>query len=134
MTISPPSAGTCLSAFISKRVLELKPKKNQAEIATQAGFVNANMLSMIKNGKSKLAIDRVPALARALECDPRLLFRLALQQSGNETIRATIDEIFGTIVTLNEVKWLAEIRTASNHSDPNVTSRARTAIRSIFGK
>jgi len=37
-------------------------------------------------------------------------------------------------VTGNELGWLNEIREASDHSDPRMTSRGRAAIRAIFGK
>ena len=59
-----------LAQFVTRRVLELKPRKTQAQIAAEAGFPNPNMISMIKGGASKLALDRVPSLAVALECDP----------------------------------------------------------------
>lgn len=74
-----PHADTPMAKFVERRVLELKPKKSQAEIAAQAGYVNPNMVTMIKQGTSKVALDRVPALAKALECDPAYLMRLALE-------------------------------------------------------
>jgi len=46
----------------------------------------------------------------------------------------SLEEIFGTVVTRNEVAWLKAIREASDHSDPNLTSRGHAAIRGIFGK
>lgn len=129
-----PYADTRLAAFLEKRILELKPRKTQLEIATEAGFVQPNMLSMFKNGSNKLPLDRVPGLAKALECDPALLFKLALEQLGGDTTGTAIEQIFGTIVTRNEVAWLEEIRKASDHSDPSITMKARAAIRGIFGK
>jgi hypothetical protein len=134
MTKGRPHANSRLAAFIARRVLELRPKKSQMEIAAEAGFVNPNMMSLIKSGRSKLPLDRVPALARALEVDPRLLFLMTLEQAGGETLRLAAEEIFGTVVSRNEVAWLAEIRDASGHTDPALTSRARGAIRAIFGK
>lgn len=53
--------------------------KTQDEIAREAGFQSSNTISMIKSGKTKLPIARIPALARALNADPRKLFALALQ-------------------------------------------------------
>ena len=38
------------------------------------------MIAMLKSGASKLALNRVADLAKALECDARLLFKLALEQ------------------------------------------------------
>ncbi len=40
---------------------------------------------MIKNGSTKLPLDRVPSVAKPLECDPKLLFKLALEQLGGAT-------------------------------------------------
>ena len=88
---------------------------------------------MIKAGSSKLPLDRVPAMAKALEVDPKYLFTLALDQAGFETTHAAVDDIFKTIVSDNEVDWLNEIRDASSHSDPRLTNRLRTSLRAIFG-
>ena len=89
---------------------------------------------MVKTGVSKLAIDRVPALAQALECDPAYLMRLALEQEVGSTASKALVEILGTPVSANERLWLSDIRDASGNSDPRPTTRARTAIRSVFGK
>ena len=125
---------TRLAKFVETRLLELKHKKTQAEIATEAGFVNPNMITMIKQGATKLPIDRVPALAKALESDPALLLRLALEQSEGMTAAAAIYEIIGQPVTKNEMTWIHEIREASGDTDPRLTSRAGIAIRGVFGK
>lgn len=133
MTIKKPHADTRLAKFVEKRVLELRPRKSQITIATEAGFVNPNMLAMIKSGASKLALDRVPGLAAALECDSKHLFRMALEQTWGSTAARAIDEIFGTIVSRNEVAWLEEIRDASGQTDPTLTLRLRAALRAVFG-
>jgi hypothetical protein len=125
---------TRLPKYLSHRILEMKPRKTQSQIAAEAGFPNPNMLAIIKAGKAKLPLDRVPALAKALECDPRLLFVLALEQLGGSTTETAIRQIFGTIVSENEIAWLEEIRSASDHKNPALTTRARSAIRGIFGK
>ncbi len=128
-----PHADTRLARFLQKRILELKPK-TQGEIAFEAGFVNANVLAMIKSGATKLPVDRVPALAKALACDPAWLLRLALEQEPGDTTAAALMEIMGATVTRNEIAWLTEIRDASGNSDPSLTSRARSMLRAIFGK
>lgn len=129
-----PHADTRLAKYLEKRVLELRPRKSQAEIAAEAGFINPNMIAMLKSGATKLPFDRVPSLAAALDCDPRLLFNLALDQMGGATTVRAIEDIFGTIVTCNEVGWINEIREATGHSDPSLTYRGRSAVRGIFGK
>src|SRR4051812_28502756 len=101
-----PYANTRLARFVERRILELKAKKTQSTIASEAGFGQHNMLTNIKLGNSKLPLDRVPALAKALECDSAFLFRLALEQIGGETTALAIRNIFGSIVTRNEADWL----------------------------
>lgn len=128
-----PYAGTRLARYLDKRISELRTIKTQAEIAAAAGFPSRNMLSMIKTGDTKLPIDRVPALARALECDPAMLFTLCLEQQES-SLAEVVDEIFGTVVSQNEVLWLKEIREASEHADPFLTTKAKRAIRGLFGK
>ncbi len=128
-----PHKDTALVKFLDRRILEMKPK-TQSEMAFEAGFKNANVLSMIRSGAAKLPLDRVPALAKAIDCDPAHLLRLALDQTVGSTFAAAIVEILGSPVTVNERAWLDEIRDASEGGDPRVTTRSRTTLRGIFGK
>lgn len=134
MNAARPFAGTRLTAFLTSRVLELKPRKSQAEIATEAGFGNANMMSMLKAGSVRLPLDRVPALAVALETDPVHLFLLAIEQLAGDTTAMAFQKIFGTVVTENELDWVRAVREASDGTNPSLTRRGRTAIFGVFGK
>lgn len=129
-----PHADTRLAKYVAQRITELGGRKTQAEIAGEAGFANSNMISMIKSGSTKLALDRVPQLAKALECDPAFLLRLALDQSLAATAAKAVDEIWGSPLTRNEREWITELRNASGDTDPRLTARSRTAFRAIFGK
>jgi transcriptional regulator with XRE-family HTH domain len=129
-----PHENSRLAKFLDTRLLELKHKKTQAEIAEEAGFINPNMLTMIKQGASKLPLARVPALAKALDTDPALLLRLALEQAEGSTAAGAIYEIIGEPITANEMTWIREIREASGDTDPRLTSRAKTAIRTVLTK
>lgn len=134
MPVRKPYANTRLIPYLEKRILELRAVKSQAEIASEAGFANVNMLAMIKSGAARLPVDRVPALAEALKVDPARLLQLALEQWTGSAAARTFDAIFATVVSSNEVGWLDELRDASGHSDPAITTRTRSAIRAIFGK
>ena len=134
MNAARPFAGTRLPTFLTKRVLELKPKKTQAEIAIETGFVNPNMLAMIKGGSSRLPLDRVSALAKALDVDPAHLLLLALEQMIGSTEAQAIVTTLSTAVTSNEMGWIHALREASGHSNPPLTRRGRAAIFSIWGK
>ncbi|MBU2959806.1 XRE family transcriptional regulator [Citreicella sp. C3M06] len=128
-----PFADTDLAKFVERRVLELKPRKSQLQIANETGFVNQNMVTMIKQGVNKLALDRVPSMAKALDCDPAYLLRLALAQQVGDTSAQAIIEIFGTPITANELGWIEAIREFSDDADPRLTTRSRTALRAVFG-
>lgn len=129
-----PYQNTPTAKLITDRVRDLSHRKTQAEIASEAGFPNANMLTFLKNGRNKVPIDRVPSLAKALEVDPAYLLRLALDQAVGATAAKAIVDIFGLPTTENERGWLAELRDASDNSDPRITGRSRSALRGIFGK
>jgi transcriptional regulator with XRE-family HTH domain len=129
-----PFQNTPTAKLIAERVRDLSHRKTQAEIASEAGFANANMMTFLKNGRNKVPLDRVPSLAKALEVDPAYLMRLALDQAVGATAAKAITEIFGTPTTENERGWLTELRDASDNSDPRLAARSRAALRGVFGK
>ncbi|MFC3180650.1 XRE family transcriptional regulator [Cypionkella sinensis] len=129
-----PYQNTATAKLIADRVRDLSHRKTQAEIASEAGFANANMMTFLKNGRNKVPLDRVPSLAKALEVDPAYLMRLALDQAVGATAAKAINEIFGTPATENERGWLNELRDASDNTDPRLTARSRAALRGVFGK
>lgn len=132
--MTKPHANTPATQLIIDRVRALSHRKTQAEIAAEAGFVNANFVSMLKSGKNKIPLDRVPALAKALEVDSAYLMRLALDQAIGVTAAKAIIEIFGSPVSEHERGWVEALREASGNTDPRLTGRARTVLRGIFKK
>lgn len=129
-----PYENTPAAVFLRRQTELLAHRKTQKTIAHEAGFTNANLISMFKSGASKLPLDRIPSLARALETDPAYLMRLALEQAVGKTASVAVLETFGTTTTVNERAWLDEIRDASGNTDPKLTARFRIALRGIFGK
>ena len=132
--MTQPYQNTATAKLIADRIRDLSHKKTQAEIAIDAGFPNANMITFLKNGRNKVPLDRVPSLAKALEVDPAYLMRLALDQAVGATAAKAITDIFGTPATENERGWLQELRDASENTDPRITARSRATLRGIFGK
>jgi hypothetical protein len=133
-SLGKPYADSRLVKYLTRRILELKPRKTQLAIAAEAGFGQRTMLANIKSGVNKLPLDRVPGLAKALECDPACLFNLALDQLSDAGTATAIQQIFGGVLTQNERVILAEIRNASDNSDPSLTPARQAAIREVFGK
>ena len=68
--------------------------KTQLDIANEAGFPRANIISMLKQGITKLPISRIPATAKALEIDEIQLFRLAMEEYMPEMLEVT-DHVYG---------------------------------------
>lgn len=127
-----PYAESRLAKFVETRLLDLRHRKTQADIAAEVGFRTPNLVTMIKSGATKLPIDRVIALSEALECDPAFLLRLALEQSEGNAVANAIFEITGGPITKNEMVWLREIRATSGDTDPQLSLRGIDAIRSLF--
>jgi len=73
--------------------------KSQAEVASEAGFINPNMMSMIKAGTTKLALDRVTDLGARMDTDPaRGCSGWRCCPVGAEDDASVVDEVFGTLV------------------------------------
>lgn len=119
--------------FITRRIYDLRAQRTQLEIATAAGFKSPNMLSMIKDGKAKLPLERVIALAKALDCDAGHLMRLALEQTLTQPV---LDEIFANAAgptSANERQILAKIRGLSQGTDPALTADLTAVLAQVLG-
>jgi predicted XRE-type DNA-binding protein len=67
-----------MKAFLNKHI-SASPM-TQREMATALGYVNPNMITILKQGDAKLPLDRVVAMAEVLNVNPKHLFALALEQ------------------------------------------------------
>jgi transcriptional regulator with XRE-family HTH domain len=114
--------------LIATALKGLEGRKNQLQVAKEAGFPHPNMLSMIKNGKSRLPLQKVPALAEALEIDPALLFRSALSEIWPGYERVVL-RIFGDVLTLEEREMIAFMRHVCDGKVPQLDYRLEKAIK-----
>lgn len=122
-----------IAAYLAKQIDALSGIKSQREIATEMGYEKGNIISMFKTGEVKVPLDKIPALAKAINVDPAFLFRLAMEQywpDMNEAIAA----VFGAITTSNQRKILARIQELSGEEDPELTSDLDTRLRKAFLK
>ena len=72
--------------LIADRVRDLAHRKTQAEIAADAGFTNANMMSLLKPEKNKVPVNPVPSsLNKAPETGPAIVMHLAFDQTAGAT-------------------------------------------------
>lgn len=110
------TANQQVADFIAKHLDAVAPMKNQKQVAQEAGYPNSNIISMLKTGESKLALDRVLPLARALEAPADELFKLVVNRLHPDPSKNPITQIFnGVIPTEDEAKFLLAIRTKLGH-------------------
>lgn len=97
-----------VAVFVSERI-RITGKK-QVEIAEEAGFDKPNVITMIKQGKTKLPLAKVGLMAKALEVDPIYLLKMCLEEYQPDTWKA-ISPYMEDMVTADEMKILRAIRT-----------------------
>jgi transcriptional regulator with XRE-family HTH domain len=121
-----------IAQFVDQRLGELRGVKNQREVSEEAGYTNQNMITMIKQGYSKVAIDRVTALAKALDVEPRPLMRLALEQFYSPAAIRDLEMAFGEMLTANERRLVDIYRRTTKGKDPAITPDMAEKIKAVF--
>ncbi len=101
--------------------------KTQAAIAREAGFPKPNVLSMMKQGQTKVPIERIPELARACNVDAAYFLRLALAEFYPATF-AVIVETIGEPLTENERDVLICYRLIAPENQLEMTPMVTTAV------
>ena len=96
-----------------------RSEKTQREIAEEVGFENPNVLSMIKTGDTKLPINRVGPLARALGINPAYLLRVVLLEYSPDTWAPIEQLLTEPTLTANERALLKSFRRVTNDADPH---------------
>lgn len=87
--------------------------KTQAVVCADLGYENANVLTMFKQGKTKLPISKVKALANSLEVDSIYLLKLVMTEYMPNTWDVIQDILGRTIITESETQILKIIREGS---------------------
>ncbi|MBB5221652.1 hypothetical protein HNP73_001588 [Amaricoccus macauensis] len=88
--------------------------RTQREIAEEIGYQKSNIISMMRAGQTKVPIEKIPPMAKALGVDPVLFVRIALQEYL-PTVWETMSTTFGENITEQERRFLEILREA----DPN---------------
>lgn len=122
-------AGTKLCSFVARHID--MSEKSQKEIAEAIGYDKPNMLSMVKRGDTRLPIDKVIPLAKALGVDPAGLLVLTLGQYYPDE-ESELASLFATATTRNERVILQKIRNVTNGSDPEMTPTIERKLEETF--
>ena len=62
--------------------------RTQSEICADIGYSKPNIITMFKQGKTKVPLDKIGPLASALGVDGRAFFRMVLGEYMPETLRS----------------------------------------------
>jgi hypothetical protein len=96
-----------VARFIAQRIVITG--KQQNIIAKEAGFEKPNIITMLKQGKTRLPLERVGPMAKALETDPVYLLQLCMKEYTPETWNA-IEPYLDSAMTEDERKLLCALR------------------------
>lgn len=101
--------------------------KQQNEIAAEIGYARPNIITMFKQGLTKVPINIAPALAKSIGADPNYFTRLVLSEYMPEVLKAIEDSV-GGLSTVHEQEILAVVRTVTKNKDPKMTTKAQEEL------
>ena len=106
----------------------------QSEMAETMGFDKPNIITMFKQGKTRVPLHKVAEFAKILKLDAKALLKRAMLEYSPELFRV-VEQNFGSVITQNEQHILNEIRALSDNSDPSISSLSdRQAIEEFVNR
>ena len=119
--IKPPNKPKSVADYLNWQI-NLCGKK-QLEIAEEVGFSKPNIITMIKQGKTKLPLDKIGKFAKAIEVDPIHLFKMCMQEYMPDPWKEVEKMINQPVLTLNELEFI-EIMREANVTNPRLHTEA----------
>ena len=105
--------------------------KTQREIASALGYARPNLITMFKQGLTKVPIEKVPALAKAIGLDPVHVLTLAMREYMPEVLRILHDNM-GRVVSSNEYEIVEAIRAVTKNANPKASKEQLAKIKAVF--
>ncbi len=118
-----------VTAFVEERLEAIG--KTQRQVAEEAGFDYPNVVSMMKQGKMKVPLNRVRGLAGALEADPVHLLRLVMEEHYPELWESVWEITQGGVLTRNERELIESFRSVTGGNDARAMVVDRDAVVAI---
>ncbi len=84
----------------------------QKDIAVKCGFEKPNIITMIKQGTTRLPLDKIGPMAIALGVDPVQLFKMCMEEYHPATWKA-IAPLIGSAISPDELILLTALRRSS---------------------
>lgn len=102
--------------------------KSQVEIAQELGYTKPNIITMFKQGKTRIPLDKVGPLAKALEIDPALLLKKVMGEYMPDTLAALQSVLDGLQLTHNERELIAAYRQITKGKDVSAVVCDKTVV------
>lgn len=104
----------------------------QKDIAEALGYDNPNVITMFKQGKTRVPLNKVGPLATVLGVDPVHLLRLVMTEYCPDTWQAIQHLIGRSLITTNEMALIEVVRKACGAVDLELKDKAeRSALAAI---
>lgn len=103
--------------------------KSQIDIAKEAGFEKPNVITMIKQGKTKVPLNKIGSMAKALEIDPVFFFRLCMSEYMPDLMDIIAAITNQPVITRNEFDFIEVIRSAKVSNPKLRTDAERKKLR-----
>lgn len=102
--------------------------KSQVEIARELGYDKPNIITMFKQGKTRIPLDKVGTLAKALEIDPALLLKKVMGEYMPDTLEALQSVLEGLMLTPNERELIDSYRQIAAGRDVSAVICDKTVL------
>lgn len=130
----PKSSNQTIDSGVAREVTRIvnASDKTQHEIAHELGLERSNIITMFKQGRTKLPLNKVVPLSRACGVDPAKLMLLCLEEYQPGILEA-LGEALRATVTEDEAALLRSIRHAKQTGcrDTRKLSGKRSTKRNI---
>lgn len=108
-----------------------KSELTQREIADRVGFKNANIISMLKTGETRVPLDRIPSLAQTLGMDERLFLMIAIEEY-HPGVHEVLVDVLGLPLSDAELGILTMFRMASMRDEIEVEGPFKQALEGLL--
>ena len=126
--MSQKKAPKRLAQYINAAIV-ISPKL-QIEISKEAGYSTSNNLTMIKQGKSRIALNKIESLANALNLCPVTLMNLALEEY--EPAIFEFIQKKSTLLSANEQAIIAIYRMCAGTKEPTLSENTTNRLTQLF--
>lgn len=102
--------------------------KSQAQIARELGYEKPNIITMFKQGKTRIPLDKIGPIADALEINPALLLKKVMDEYMPETLASLQRVLKGLELTQNELDLIEAYRRVSAGKDVSAVISDKTVL------